>query len=278
MGMLEISENSRERAENYLINFDCNDDKMQDELSDRYGSHYSTGLNLTYYLLRVFPFSYIRIEMQGKNFDDPNRIFNSVEVSFENATSQKSDLRELIPEFFCFPEMFFNMNDLNLGEIDDEKTKKKIPLNDITMPPWSNNNAYTFVKYHREMLESIEVSEKIHDWFNIIFGIKQKGNLAKKIHNLFFAQTYDDFDEKHKTSPAAEKVYQFLVHAALYRDRRHPVLHGGRRRALAAAELERPEALYGDCRCAFSCCALLAGTPHQFLCQVPEGGEDRCLT
>ena len=208
MGMLEISENSRERAENYLINFDCNDDKMQDELSDRYGSHYSTGLHLTYYLLRVFPFSYIRIEMQGKNFDDPNRIFNSVEVSFENATSQKSDLRELIPEFFCFPEMFFNMNDLNLGEIDDEKTKKKIPLNDITMPPWSNNNAYTFVKYHREMLESIEVSEKIHDWFNIIFGIKQKGNLAKKIHNLFFAQTYDDFDEKHKTSPAAEKVYQ----------------------------------------------------------------------
>ena len=76
----------------------------------------------------------------------------------------------------------------------------------------------------------------------------------------------------------AEKVYQFLVHAALYRDRRHPVLHGGGRRALAAAELERPEALYGDCRCAVSCRALLAGTPHQFLCQVPEGGEDRCLT
>ena len=208
MGMLEITENARERKENYLINFECPDDKMQDELSDRYGSHYSTGLNLTYYLLRVFPFSYVRIEMQGKNFDDPNRIFNSMDVSFENAISQKSDLRELIPEFFCFPEMFYNMNDLNLGEVDEEKTRKKIPLNDIIMPPWSNNNAYTFIKYHREMLESIEISEKIHDWFNIIFGIKQKGNLAKNIHNLFFAQTYDDFDEVHKNSPDSDKMYQ----------------------------------------------------------------------
>ena len=94
--------------------------------------------------------------------------------------------------------MFYNMNDLNLGEVDEEKTRKKIPLNDIIMPPWSNNNAYTFIKYHREMLESIEISEKIHDWFNIIFGIKQKGNLAKNIHNLFFAQTYDDFDDPNR--------------------------------------------------------------------------------
>ena len=33
--------------------------------------------------------------MQGKNFDDPNRLFNSLETSFDNGFSQKSDLREL---------------------------------------------------------------------------------------------------------------------------------------------------------------------------------------
>jgi hypothetical protein len=76
------------------------------------------------------------------------------------------------------------------------------------MPLWSNNNAYTFVRLHREMLESVEVSEKIHEWFNIIFGSKQKGKNAKKIHNLFIDQTYDDFDEKHKTSLESDKIYQ----------------------------------------------------------------------
>ena len=209
MGMLGLNEGSKERRDNYIMNFESPDEKNPEENYDRYGSHYSTGLNLTYYLVRVFPFSYIRIEMQGKNFDDPNRLFNSLETSFENAITQKSDLRELIPEFFCFPEMFYNINDLNLGEIYDSKLKKNILVNDILMPLWSNNNAYNFVKLHREMLESVEISEKIHEWFNIIFGSKQKGKPAKKIHNLFIEQTYDDFDEKHnKLKEIGDKIYQ----------------------------------------------------------------------
>jgi hypothetical protein len=100
------------------------------------------------------------------------------------------------------------MNDLNFGEIYDSKLKKNVPVNYILMPLWSNNNAYTFVKLHREMLESVEVSEKIHEWFNIIFGSKQKGKSAKKIHNLFNEQTYDDFDENHKKAPDTDKIYQ----------------------------------------------------------------------
>ena len=207
MGMLEINELSRERKENYEIHFQ-NSENDPDENGDRYGSHYSTSLYLTYYLVRVFPFSYLRIEIQGKNFDDPNRLFNSLSNSFECATSQKADLRELIPEFFCFPEMFYNINDLNLGEILDEKTKNNKPVNDITMPPWTSDDAYTFIKLHREMLESVEISEKIHEWFNIIFGSKQKGKIAKKIHNLFIKQTYDDFDDVHKKVCASEKIYQ----------------------------------------------------------------------
>ena len=208
MGMIGINDESKDRKENYLINFESPDEKNPDDNFDRYGSHYSTGLHLTYYLVRVFPFSYLRIEIQGKNFDDPNRLFNNLSNSFACAISQKSDLRELIPEFFCFPEMFYNINDLNLGEIFDDKIKKNILVNNITMPPWSNNDAYIFVKYHREMLESVEISEKIHEWFNIIFGSKQKGKAAKKIHNLFNAQTYDEFDEEHKKANETEKIYQ----------------------------------------------------------------------
>ena len=207
MGMIDITEEAKERKNNYLIIFES-DEKDKEENEDRYGSHYSTSLYLTYYLVRVFPFSYLRIEIQGKNFDDPNRLFNSLANSFECAITQKSDLRELIPEFFCFPEMFYNNNDLNLGEIVDENTKQNKLVNEITMPPWSSNDAYIFIKYHREFLESIEISEKIHEWFNIIFGSKQKGKEAKKIHNLFIKQTYDDFDEVHNKSSLSEKIYQ----------------------------------------------------------------------
>ena len=209
IGMLDINEESRERKENFLNTWkDSEEDEDKDDNYDRYGSHYSTALNLTYYLVRVFPFSYIRIELQGNKFDDPNRLFNSLSSSFYCATTQKLDLRELIPEFFCLPEMFYNLNNLNLGEIDDNKTKKKKLVNDIEMPLWANGDAYIFVKKHRELLESVEISEKINEWFNIIFGSKQKGKAGKAIGNLFAKQTYDDFDEIHKNSDPDNKVYQ----------------------------------------------------------------------
>ena len=209
MGMLDITPDSKERKENYKEHWESlENDEDRDDNYDRYGSHYSTSLYLTYYLVRVFPFSYIRIELQGKKFDDPNRLFNSLSNSFECAITQKSDLRELIPEFFCFPEMFYNGNDLNLGEVENYKTKEKILVNNIEMPHWSYRDAYIFIKKHRELLESIEISEKINEWFNIIFGSKQKGKAAKTIGNLFLRQTYEDFDEVHKNADSSEKTYQ----------------------------------------------------------------------
>ena len=66
MGMIDITEEAKERKNNYLIIFES-DEKDKEENEDRYGSHYSTSLYLTYYLVRVFPFSYLRIEIQGKN-------------------------------------------------------------------------------------------------------------------------------------------------------------------------------------------------------------------
>jgi len=130
-----------------------------------------------------------------------------LESSFDNAISQKSDLRELIPEFFCFPEMFLNMNELNLGEIIDGKGTPKL-VGGVEMPVWSNYNEYIFIEKHRVLLESAEINEKINEWFNIIFGSKQKGREAKKIGNLFIKQTYEDFEETYNKSSKSEKVYQ----------------------------------------------------------------------
>ena len=208
MGMMDFTPESKERKDNYIDHWISNEaDEDREDNYDRYGSHYSTSLYLTYYLVRVFPFSYIRIELQGKNFDDPNRLFNSLPNSFDCAITQKSDLRELIPEFYCFPEMFSNMNDLNLGEINDSKGNPKL-VGGVEMPAWANYNQYTFVEKHRELLESPEINEKINEWFNIIFGSKQKGKEAKKIGNLFIKQTYEDFEETYDKSSKPDKIYQ----------------------------------------------------------------------
>ena len=208
MGMMDFTVEAKERKDNYLEHWASNEtDEDRDENYDRYGSHYSTSLYLTYYMVRVFPYSYIRIELQGKNFDDPNRLFNSLPNSFDCAITQKSDLRELIPEFFCFPEMFLNMNELNLGEINDENGKPKL-VGGVDMPIWSNYNVYNFIEKHRVLLESAEINEKINEWFNIIFGNKQKGKEAKKIGNLFIKQTYEDFEETYNKGSKSDKIYQ----------------------------------------------------------------------
>ena len=207
MGMMDFTEESKERKENYEEHWRSSEaDEDRVDNYDRYGSHYSTSLYLTYYLVRVFPYSYIRIELQGKSFDDPNRLFNSLPNSFDCALTQKSDLRELIPEFFCFPEMFSNMNELNLGEIDVKGTPKLVE--GVEMPAWADYNEYNFIAKHRLLLESLEINEKINEWFNLIFGSKQKGKEAKKIGNLFIKQTYEDFEETYLKSSKKDQIYQ----------------------------------------------------------------------
>ena len=207
MGMLDSPEEAKERKESFLSTWALIENQNDDEDFDRYRSHYSTSLYITYYMVRVFPFSSMRIELQGKNFDDPNRLFNSISESFYCALTQKSDVRELIPEFFFFPEMFYNINKLNLGEIKNRETKTEEPVNDIKMPKWSNEDGFIFISKHRVLLESSEVNEKMNEWFNIIFGSKQKGSAAKKIGNLFIRQTYENFYEIYNKSEKKDKIY-----------------------------------------------------------------------
>ena len=220
MGMMTVTKGAESRKNNFIEHWkSLEEDNEKSPNYDRYGTHYSTSLYVSYYLVRTFPFSNIRIELQGSKFDDPNRLFLTMENSFNMALTQKTDLRELIPELFYFPEMFYNSNNLNLGELTENiegitsepYSGKKIIVKNVGMPNWSNNDGYTFIQKHRELLESPEVSEKINEWFNLIFGSKQKGPAAKKINNLFLAQTYDDFEEKHEKSSLEDKINQYRM-------------------------------------------------------------------
>ena len=207
MGMLAFDKASTERKESFISTWEISKDEGEEEPYS-YRSHFSTSLYITYYLVRVFPFSNMRIELQGKNFDDPHRLFNSIKDSFMCASSQRADLRELIPEFFYFPEMFYNLNNFELGEIRDKETNIKYKVNDIAIPKWANEDGYIFINKHRMILESPEVNEQINQWFNIIFGVKQKGEKARKINNLFLKYTYDEeFEEIYDKGEENTKVY-----------------------------------------------------------------------
>ena len=75
-----------------------------------FNTRYSNIVYASNFMVRLFPYSFSCIELQGDGFDNPNRLFFAIENTFYNISSQQSDLRELIPEFFYLPEMFININ------------------------------------------------------------------------------------------------------------------------------------------------------------------------
>ena len=145
-----------------------------------YGTHYSNATYVSHYLTRIFPFSFISIEIQGEKFDDKDRLFTSMQKTFESAMTLKDDVRELIPEFFHFPEMFLNLNNLNFN--NDEQ------INDIELPPWAKGSIYNFVSQLRNILEKDNLN--INEWFDLIFGYKQRGEKAESSNNIYMGTSY----------------------------------------------------------------------------------------
>ena len=88
MGMLEISDESIKRKEEFDLNYETLLE-MEDENNKPYvfGSNYSNPIYVCNYLMRLFPFTHISIEMQGKGFDKPDRLFLSVKNSFYNSST-----------------------------------------------------------------------------------------------------------------------------------------------------------------------------------------------
>ena len=171
MGMLETeNRKSLERKKKYLEEY--KESNLYSEKHRHYGSHYSNPLYVSHYLTRLFPLVQIHIELQGDKFDDPNRLFFSMYNSFKSATTQQGDIRELTPEFFFLPEMFININNLNMGKRNDE-TKAVFPVNNVEMPPWAGNDPYQFVCDQKRILETDNISYKINEWIELIFEIKQ---------------------------------------------------------------------------------------------------------
>lgn len=150
-----------------------------------YGTHYSTASFVLSWLLRIEPFTTSFLNFQGGKFDHADRAFSSVSRAWRNCQRDTSDIKELIPEFYYLPEMFVNMNNYNLGVMDDGTV-----VSDVELPPWAKTPE-EFVRISRLALESEFVSCQLHQWIDLIFGYKQQGPEAVRALNVFYYLTYE---------------------------------------------------------------------------------------
>ena len=167
IGLQTINESSIERKKNILFSYNMNIDVNNEDLT-LFNIFYSNPVFLSHYLVRVFPYSLLSIEFQGDGFDTPNRLFFSIENSLHNSLIQKSDLREMIPELFYLPELYCNINELNLGKVDDS-----IEIDNVVI----NNNEYSNFdkyKYITQLKDNLENENNLNLWIDLIFGINQK--------------------------------------------------------------------------------------------------------
>ena len=213
MGMMTLNSAGENRKETYEENFntiaeEANDPDLPCDMPKQvpfyYGSHYSNPIYVVHYLTRLFPYSHISIELQGDKFDKADRLFLNVGTSFNCSSSSKGDVRELIAEFFYLPEMFNNINHLNLGTTQDETN-----VDNVVCPNWSGNDPYKFIYNLRKHLESEEVGQKISSWLDLIFGYKQKGKEAVNAKNVYYADSYEINIDKMKSHD--EKVVKLKM-------------------------------------------------------------------
>jgi hypothetical protein len=107
-----------------------------------------------FFLLRVEPYTHHAVTFQGGHFEDPDRMFTSLPRCWNQVMTIGQDLKELVPELFCLPDMFRNVNGVDLGCHQDGAL-----ANDVELPPWASSPE-DFVRIHR--LVFLPINPPIH--------------------------------------------------------------------------------------------------------------------
>ena len=149
-----------------------------------YGTHYSAPGYVLFYLLRVMPEHMLCL--QNGKFDVTDRLFFSMQSTYESILSNNADLKELIPEFYdpdCF-DFLINSMGLQLGNL---QTGERV--DDVLLPSYAKS-AKDFLRKNRAALESDYCSANLPKWIDLIFGITSRGSRAKNARNLFHPMSY----------------------------------------------------------------------------------------
>uniref|UniRef100_A0A663DT52 Neurobeachin like 1 n=1 Tax=Aquila chrysaetos chrysaetos TaxID=223781 RepID=A0A663DT52_AQUCH len=125
-----------------------------------YGTHYSNAAGVMHYLIRVEPFTTLHIQLQSGRFDCADRQFHSIPATWQALMDNPNDVKELIPEFFYFPEFLENQNG-------------KLTAQNILIENCSSVQYFSY------------------SYKNLIFGYKQRGPAAVEALNVFYYCSYE---------------------------------------------------------------------------------------
>uniref|UniRef100_A0A182N5R0 Lysosomal-trafficking regulator n=1 Tax=Anopheles dirus TaxID=7168 RepID=A0A182N5R0_9DIPT len=172
-----------------------------------YSSHYSNSGTVLHFLVRVLPFTSLFLQYQDDSFDIPDRTFHSLQTTWNLASKDSpTDVKELIPEFFTFPEFLENQEGFDFGTRQSGE-----PVNHVELPAWSNGSARLFVLIHRQALEANIVRRQLSHWVDLIFGYKQTGQAAIDAINVFHPATYCDFTASDIDDPVMKLALETMV-------------------------------------------------------------------
>ena len=153
----------------------------EDNSAYLYGSFYSSAAVVIGYFIRMEPFTTLHINLQSGRFDNPERLFFSLPRSWISVTTVSMDFRELTPEFFYLPDFLINHNNFDLGK----------NVKDVELPRWAKSPR-DFIEKNRKALESPIVSNNLHKWIDMIFGVTSRGEQAAQINNIYNPLFYSD--------------------------------------------------------------------------------------
>ncbi|KAL7722240.1 Beige/BEACH domain containing protein [Entamoeba marina] len=151
------------------------------ETNTHYGNHYSSVGTTLFLLYRTDPYTSMHINLFDGHFDS-DRLFISIPKLYSNLAASPL---ELIPQFFCLPQILHNFNRLDFG-----RRRDNAEVDDAILPPWAQNSSRCFVAYNLLALESSYVSQNLPDWIDLIFGFKQRGRAAIDSCNVYPALSY----------------------------------------------------------------------------------------
>ena len=172
IGLQNINEDSKKRKKIIIDLFKSNEYFSDSDELCLFDIHDSNPYFVFYYLLRVLPYSFLEIEFQGDDFDNPNRLFYSIEKTLKSTLSSKSDLKEMIPELFYMIEIYYNKNNLYFDNLSDGTVINYVQI--YANEEGKNNKMRNISKFISEMRKSLEKEQNLNDWIDLIFGINQK--------------------------------------------------------------------------------------------------------
>lgn len=74
--------------------------------------------------------------LHGGRFDHPDRMFNSLQQTWQNVLNGAADYKELVPEFYGGEGDFLvNYLGINFGN----RSSDGRPVHDVELPPWANS-------------------------------------------------------------------------------------------------------------------------------------------